>query len=939
MHPPLKFSGIRRSITAIACTAAIVISAGCGDSSSPKLGNSSPNQTLQTASVEPTPEETAADQRARALLAQMTLDEKVDMMHGESNNSYGFHNAPIPRLGIPALTMADGPMGVRIAHPDVNGQRATQLPSGLALAATWDTSLAEQYGKLMGEEAHSTGHNIMLGPVLDIARIAQFGRVFEKNYGEDPLLSGMVGAANIRGIRTSPVTTSVKHYNLNFQETNRLFGNNSIVDQRTLQEIHTRPYAIAVRDARPGAIMCAFNKVNGAFSCESELILNEILKTRLDFQGWVLTDYFASFSTVPAALAGLDQEMPGSTGGEPATNPSGPATGTCRFCDPLLNAVRAGQVPQSRIDDAVLRILRMMYLHGLFDTPPVIEPLPEAENGATSRTIAEQAMVLLKNEGNALPLDDRIASIAVIGTDADTVVAGGSSGLVIPTYSVSPLEGIRSRAGAGATVQHIRGYDPVSSVAFLPGPDPVPSDFLTPAGGQGRGLRAEYFLNQDFSGTPEIDRTDPYAGINGGFFLFQGFIAASPHFPEQPRSMNSNSSIRWTGTLTAPVAGSNQLALTSTGTSRLFVDGNEVGTTTPIESVTTPPRTNTVALNFEAGSVHDVRIEFVNDAPTATDTGPQFKFGWTPPAGVVAPQAQAAADLVRTADVAVVVVRDFGSEGGDKPHLRLPNGQGELIRQVATANPNTIVVMTVAGDVSPSGKLPVTMPVDDTKTPISTLEQFPGTVSQDVADQQDQQLTEGIFVGYRGYEQFNIQPQYPFGHGLSYTTFAYSNLRTTPTSVTVNVTNSGEVAGSEIVPVYAGKLPTPLPTAPKSLAGFAKVALQPGQSHDVTIALAPESLSYWDVTTHAWVAPAGNIPIMVGASSADIRLNGTVQTAATTPAAPAPAATAALATSAPLATTGPRGVGGFMKLLSTSFPSLKACAPLLVNASNRCSQS
>jgi beta-glucosidase len=406
MHPPLKFSGILRSITAIACTAAIVISAGCGDSSSPKLGNSSPNQTLQTASVEPTPEETAADQRVRALLAQMTLDEKVDMMHGESNNFYGFYNAPISRLGIPALTMADGPMGVRIA---------------------------------------------------------QFGRVFE-NYGEDPLLSAMVGAANIRGIQTSPVTTSVKHYNLNFQETDRLFGNNSIVDERTLQEIHTRPYAIAVRDARPGSIMCAFNKVNGAFSCESELILNEILKTRLDFQGWVLTDYFASFSAVPAALAGLDQEMPGSTGGEPATNPSGPATGTCRFCDPLLNAVRAGQVPQSRIDDAVLRILRMMYLHGLFDTPPVIEPLPEAENGATSRTIAEQAMVLLKNEGNALPLDDGIASIAVIGPDADTVVAGGGgSGLVIPTYSVSPLEGIRSRAGAGATVQHIRGYDPVSS--------------------------------------------------------------------------------------------------------------------------------------------------------------------------------------------------------------------------------------------------------------------------------------------------------------------------------------------------------------------------------------------------------------------------------------------------------------------------------------------
>jgi len=546
-------------------------------------------------------------------------------------------------------------------------------------------------------------------------------------------------------------------------------------------------------------------------------------------------------------------------------------------------------------------------------------------------------MVLLKNERNALPLKDGMASIAVIGADADTLVAGGGSGLVMPTSSVTPLQGIRARAGAGATVQHIAGSDPVTSAAFLPGPDPVPSDFLAPPGGQGRGLRAEYFLNADFSGTPEIDRTDPYAAINGGFFLFKGFIAASPHFPEQPRSLNSNSSIRWTGTLAAPVTGRYQLALTSTGTSRLFVDGNEVVSTTPIPAVTTPPRTNMVALNFEAGSVHAVRIEFVNNAPTATDTGPQFKFGWIPPAGVIAPQAQAAADLARTAQVAVVVVRDFGSEGGDKATLRLPNGQGELIRQVAAANPNTIVVMTAAGavqtsdweatvpavlhgwyggqeqgnaiarilfgDVNPSGKLAITMPVDDSRTPINTPEQFPGTVSQQTADQQDQLLSEGIFVGYRGYEHLNIKPQYPFGHGLSYTTFAYSNLRTTPTSVTVNVANSGQVAGSEVVQVYAGTLPAPVPTAPKSLAGFAKVALQPGQSRDVTIALDPQSMSFWDVTTHAWVRPAGNVPIMVGSSSADIRLNGTVQMAPATgtPASPPASAPAPAASSAAMA--------------------------------------
>jgi beta-glucosidase len=641
--------------------------------------------------------------------------------------------------------------------------------------------------------------------------------------------------------------------------------------------------------------MSSFNKINGVFASESDELLNQLLKTQLGFEGWVMTDFNTSFETVPAVLAGLDQEMPGNY-----TPEVGP--GDCRFCGPLLDAVNADQVPQTRIDDAVLRMLREMYLRELFDTPPVIQPLPEAENGATARAIAEQAMVLLKNAGGTLPLRS-VDSIAVIGTDADTVVATGGSGRVKPTYEVSILDGIRSRAGASATVQHIGGADPVTAVSILPGPDPVPSDFLTPAEGSGQGLRAEYFLNPDFAGTPEIDRTDPYAAINGGFFLFAGLVGSSPHFPEQPASLNTTSSIRWTGQLTAQVDGSYELALTSSGTSRLFIDGEQVASTTKVENAG-DITTATASLTFEASSEHDVRIEYVNDSPQATDAGPQFKFGWTPPAGVIAPQATAAAELARDAEVAIVVVRDYAGEGGDKQTLRLPNGQSELIRQVAAANPRTIVVMTTGGvmqtsdwdsmvpavleawyggqeegnalagilfgDVNPSGKLPITITVNDAYTPVSTTEQFPGVNKNSV-------FTEGIFVGYRGYEQFKIQPQYSFGHGLSYTTFVYSDLRTTPTSVTVNVTNSGEVAGSEVVQVYAGTLPAPVPTAPKSLAGFAKVALQPGQSQAVTIALDSESLSYWDVKTDTWVAAEGDIPIMVGASSTDIRLAGSVQ--------------------------------------------------------------
>ena len=892
LYVSLKFSeGARRRMMAFACIAAVALTASCGGSSSDVV--------VAPPSASPPPpadqfaREVAAEKRALAKLAEMTLDDKVNMLHGELNNFFGFYNGPIERIGIPAQTMADGPSGVRVGNPSANNRRATQLPAALALAATWDTTVAEEYGRLIGDEAHKTGHNIQLGPSVDIVRVPFWGRAVE-TYGEDPLLVGSMGAAFIRGIQEAPVIATVKHVLGYTQERNRLFGNNTVIDERTLREIYARPFEIALRDGNPGAAMCSFNKINGVYACENEPLLNQLIKKDFGFKGWMMADYNAQFETVPAILAGMDQDMPGNF-----TPEVGP--GECRFCRPLLNAVRDGRVPMSRIDDAVLRMLRKMYFQGLFDSPAVIEPLPEAKHGAQARVIASKAMVLLKNNSGALPLPP-LDSIVVIGTDADSIVATGGSALVKPAYTVSILDGIKARAGSATQVQYIAGYDPVTAVAIMPGPDPVPSDFLTPAKGEGRGLRAEYFLNPTFSGTPERDRTDPYAGINGGFFILPGLDAPSPKFPQQPVSLNTASSFRWTGQLTAPVAGVYELTATTTGTSRLFIDGKQVVTTVPVAKAG-DVTTLGAMLTFAAGSTHTVRIEYVNDAPRATDAGPQFKLGWRPPAGVVAPQALAAAALAKNAKVAIVVVRDYAGEGEDKYTLRLPNGQAELIRQVAAANPRTIVVMTTGtpmqtsdwessvpavlqawyggqeqgnavadilfGDVNPSGKLPVTSPVDDLKTPVSGPEQFP-------IDSLDSKFTEGIFVGYRGYEQLSIKPQYAFGHGLSYTTFDYSNLRVTPKSITVTLKNTGKVAGSEVVQVYAGVLPAPVPTAPKSLAGFSRVLLQPGQSQDVTIALSAQSLSYWDVKSRGWVTPAGNVPIMVGSSSADIRLRGAV---------------------------------------------------------------
>lgn len=891
---------VRRSLTAAiaasACIAALLVPVGAASAAAPASTSASAGEQLRRdprlARQAWWDESRSATRRAHALLRQMTLEEKVDMLHGELNNYYGFYNAPIERLGIPALTMADGPAGVRIANPDVNDQQSTELPAPLALAATWDRALAQRYGRTAGDEAHRTGHNVLLAPAMDIARVAQAGRAFEA-FGEDPLVSGTMGGAVARGIQQNPVVADIKHYNVYTQETNRLNGGNAVLDERTLQEIYTRPFDLAIDQAHPGSAMCSFNAVNGVQACENDELLNQVLKEQLGFEGWVMSDYGATPTTVPAILAGLDQEMPGDVGDD-----------ACHFCAPLVDAVRAGEVPVSRVDDAVLRILRPMFGLGLFDEPATVRRLPEARDDAFAQRVAERAAVLLKNDRRMLPLRRGLGSVAVIGADADTAVQGGGSSQVIPTSTVSPLEGIRARA-RGAVVTHAAGTEPVTSAALLPGPTPIPSDFLTSAGDGRPGLRVEYFDTPDLSGTPAVDRTEPYAGIFGGFFLFQGFNAASPHFPTQTNAHTS--SIRWTGTLTAPADGTYTLAATSNGTSTVFLDDEPVLTTGP----SADPRTTSADVTLEAGRTYALRAEYTNDSPGGTDAGAAFRLGWTPPAGVVEPSITRAARLAARSDVAVVVVRDYSSEGGDRPSLDLPNDQAELIRRVAAANPRTVVVLTAGGavqtsdweravpavlhawyggqaqgaaiarllfgDVNPSGRLPLTFPVDERSTPVSSPAQYPGTGL-------DQHFTEGVFVGYRGYQQEGIRPAYPFGHGLSYTRFAYSGLRTqvvhrraggadsAVVRATVRVRNVGRMTGTETVQVYAGRLPTDRVETPRrALAGWAQVTLRPGQSRRVAITLDPHSLAYWDVARDRWTTPAGRVRVDVGASSADIR--------------------------------------------------------------------
>src|SRR3989440_800856 len=351
------------------------------------------------------------DERAALVLAQLSLEEKISMVHGKSNDAYAM--VAIPRLGIPALTMTDGPTGI-------NEGQATSLPAPIGLAATWDLAAAEQYGELLASEAQATGHNVFLAPCLDLARVPAYGRLFEA-FGEDPILTGQIAVRSIQSVQRHHIVATAKHYNVNTQDENR-FEVDAQVDERTLQEIYTLPFAMAVQDGNVGAAMGAFNKVNGVYCCENRHLLTEILKQQVGFTGWVMSDYEATHSTVEAANAGLDQEMPSAK----------------FFGDHLLEAIQAGQVTLATLDDKVHRILRTMFALGLFEHPVPISPLPVEEHGKQAREIAGKGIVLLKNAGGLLPLaSHQLRSVAVIGGDADHNITGGGSSLVKPTYLVS----------------------------------------------------------------------------------------------------------------------------------------------------------------------------------------------------------------------------------------------------------------------------------------------------------------------------------------------------------------------------------------------------------------------------------------------------------------------------------------------------------------------
>ncbi|GAA0814558.1 glycoside hydrolase family 3 protein [Spirilliplanes yamanashiensis] len=841
------------------------------------------------------------DRRAALVLARMTLEEKVELMTGDQGAApSAFYNAGIARLGIPELRMADAGAGIAPRGwtlPGTGGS-ATAMPSSIALGATFDPALARVYAGVVADEAKATRHAMLLGPNADPSRQPFWGRIAESG-GEDPVLTSALVTSYVREVQRRRVIANLKHYTAYTQEVNRGLGQNSIVGERALREVHTLPYEAAVDDARLGSVMCAFNKINGVYACESDQALDTILRRQLGFTGFVITDFGAIHSTAPSVRAGTDME-----------------TGTRAFYDgPLLAAVRAGQVPESLVDRSVLRILRTMFAVGVFDTRYPATAIPARRHGAVAGQVQDEAITLLKNQ-RVLPLSARTRSVAVIGGDANIASTIGGSARVQPTYQVSVLDALRERGRrTGMRVVHEPGNDPVHGASMIETADmtAVPSSVLTPDSGTGTGVTARYWATPAPTGDPGLTRTEQQVfydvGFVGGSPAFAGLYASQvPATPTLGAPTGGNQAARYTGFFTAPRTGVYRLGLTGWGEARAYLDDRLIIDMTGADG---RRDVRSAPLTLTGGERHRLRVEYASTRPLVGLQPGTLLLQWSTPAGAYAPSVQRAAAAARRADVAVVYLRTYETEERDRVSLKLPQNADQLVRAVRAANPRTVVVLATGGPTTmpwlrdvpsvlqnwfggqeegnsltrvlfgrenPSGRLPVTFPRTERALP-------PGVQNPwDTIGDLDVEFSEGVNIGYRGYRAAGVRPLFPFGHGLSYTSFRYSGrpadtVRATGRDDTaylrVRVRNTGRRAGTEVVQVYLGRLPGVGSPALK-LAGFAKVDLRPGQSRQVRIAVDRRELSYWDSAGDRWVTPRGTVRVHVGSSSADLRLTGTV---------------------------------------------------------------
>ena len=809
--------------------------------------------------------------RAERALAGLSLEEKVALLAGNGTMSI----AAQPRIGLAdEFWFSDGPHTVRpeldrhtFNSANRTDDQATVLPTLSALAATWDLGLARRFGELLGREARDRGKDVLLGPGVNLLRTPLNGRNYEY-LGEDPVLAARMATAYVRGVQSQDVAACVKHYAGNEQEWER--GTVDVVmDERTLRELYLVPFEAAVKDGGALTVMNGYNRFRGVFCSHSDYLNNQVLKREWGFPGFVVSDWSGLHDTVAGALGGLDVEMN--------------AGDAIRFYkQPLIDAVREGRVPEAVVDDHARRVLYVMARIGkLGGVPRAAGARASEAHLAFAREVAEQAIVLLKNDAQVLPLDRaRIRRLLVIGPNAIARHTGGGwSAEGKPPYETTPLEGLRKLLGGQVEIEHLAGpfaesFEPVPELAIAT----IDASDLA-QGAAVRGWRAEYFATGDFAGEP-----------------------SARGFERKTGDSARGGAARWTAELVAPETGEYRLAATHGGVARVRVDGRLV-----IDASIGPGaavRRSEGLVRLAQGRRYAVVIEHAPDPAS----GGRFEFGWRPPSREpVAPERLA--ERARAADAVLFFTgnrlghgRAQEGEGADRPDLTLPEGEDAAIAAVLAARPDAVIVnqsgapvempwvdraatlvqywfcgmdggtalaRVLFGEVNPSGRLPFTFPRRLADSPAHALGNY-GPVRVEYA--------EGVFIGYRWHDAKGLEPLFPFGHGLGYSRFELGptrperrSLRAGETlTVRVELRNAGPRAGAEVVQLYVEDVAASVPRPPRELKGFAKVRLKPGETGVAEFTLTPRDFAFWDKASGVWKIEPGEFMLRAGLSSRNL---------------------------------------------------------------------
>ncbi|PVH77695.1 glycoside hydrolase family 3 protein [Cadophora sp. DSE1049] len=818
------------------------------------------------------------------VLKELTSQEKIGLLSGVDF----WHTQSIPRLHVPSIRMSDGPNGVRGTR-FFNGQPAACLPCGTALAATWDTGLLLKAGELMGEETKVKGAHVLLGPTVNMQRSPLGGRGFE-SFSEDPVLAGNCAASVVNGVQKTGVVASIKHFVANDQEHERM-AVNAIVTERALREIYLMPFQIAVKDSRPGSFMTSYNKVNGVHVSEDPRFVHGILRGEWGWEGLVLSDWYGTYSTVESIKAGLDLEMPG---------PS-------RWRGQLLNhALMSKKITQHTLDQRVREVLKVASLASKTGVP---EHAPEGtrntpETATLLRKIAGDSIVLMKNEGSVLPFA-REKTVAVIGPNAKIAAyCGGGSATLSPYYAVTPFEGVVNKTS------DIRYSVGCYAHKMLP---VLGTQLKNSEGGMGVTFKA-------FTSPPTIKDRQPVDILH---LVDTNMYLADYYHPELTEDL------WWAeveGSFTPEETCDFEFGLTVFGTGKLYLDDELL-----IDNET---RQRSGGSFFNVGTVEETGIKHVISGQT-------YKIKVVYASGVTSKIADAdgvvsfggggiriggarvidseeeineAVKLAKTVDQVVLFIglnSDFEQEGHDRTHMDLPDLSDKLIFAVAAVNPRTVVVLqsgtpvsmpwassvagivqawyggnetgngiadVLFGDVNPSGKLPLSFPVN--------VEDNPAFLNYR-SDKGRVLYGEDVFIGYRFYEAVKRKTRFPFGWGLSYTNFQLSDLvvefRDGMLDVTAQVKNVGSCDGAEVIQVYVSQQQTSVRRPAKELKGFQKVFV--GVKGQVTVTVQIDrkyATSFWDEERDQWVEERGIYDVLVGQSSVDIALKGSFKVGETT---------------------------------------------------------